>query len=130
MQVLSLIAEEAGCSAVVFLRDRDRDETRERALRQGVAEARDAFSSVSVAAGIVIECLEAWLLAIDGVRRSEGLSVAKAKTELKSCRSTDEMVAWVEARGVVQIPEDAHSLIAWCDEVRSALTSIGGESST
>jgi hypothetical protein len=119
--VLALRADEAKCEAVVFLRDRDRDEERERAIREGVDRARAAFTSVAIAPGIVVECLEAWLLAIRGVKRTEAFSTSKAAAELVDCRNTAEMVALIETHGLKAMAPDATSLRAWCEEVGKAL---------
>lgn len=68
VKALALRANELGCNALVFLRDRDKSRTRERAIRDAIEEVRGAPSrlhqTLQIAGGVPIEKLECWLLAL------------------------------------------------------------------
>lgn len=118
---VALMAEESGCDAVVFTRDRDRKTDRQKSLESGIERARAIFS-VKIVGGVAVEALEAWMLAILGKARSE--EVRNPKSELASSHAIDDgpkMVALVEAASLDAIPTDAHSLRRWLSEAADAL---------
>lgn len=115
-----LDAAEAKCDVLVFVRDRDRSEARERAINETV-DALVAEGSRIIGA-IARECTDAWILAIDGRPRTEGIPSARAKAEREKLASnTAATVDFVEDRGLSAIPPDAHSPLAWLEQVDAEL---------
>jgi tRNA(Glu) U13 pseudouridine synthase TruD len=116
-------AVERGADAVAFVRDRDRDAAREHALDKGIAWAKSIHGErIRVAGGIVVECLEAWVLATEGVRKTEDLAVSRAKMQLGEHCSTREMVNRIEAAESTAMADDAVSLRSWLERVHAALS--------
>lgn len=116
----ALDARDAGCDVLVFVRDRDRDDSRrtaiERAQRELLKEGK------RIAGGVACECADAWLLAILGERRSESLPSAAAKQRrVAVAADTDAAVAVVEKRGLGSVAEDATSLRQWLADVAREL---------
>jgi hypothetical protein len=122
VRALALFAWEADCDVVVFVRDRDRDEARERAIFEGLRHAQQDWSDrIDIAGGLAVECLEAWLLAVEGTPRTEELSTGRAADGLHGRSTTRDLVELIERRGLADLAEDAASLRTWCDQVRRAL---------
>lgn len=122
---LAVRARELGCHALVFVRDRDGDRARERAIEMTITElGRDRHPARTViAGGVAIEKLEAWLLALDGARGSESepdaaTALAKRGIPLKH---TGRMVDLVHRRSLRNAPEDARSLWRWLRRAAVAL---------
>lgn len=110
----ALDAAEAGCDVLVFVRDRDRSVERERAITETV----DALISdgTPVIGAVALECTDAWILAIDGQKRSETLGTATAKAARERLASnTAAAVDFLERRGLAAIAPDAKSLLAWLE---------------
>lgn len=119
---LALRAEELGCMALVFARDRDRDEARERDVEAGIVGA-ERFA-VAVVGGTANEEIEAWLLAILGERRSEGF--ADPKTVLAERHGVDSRtakIAVVESANLGALPPDCSSLVRWLARAKVVLSS-------
>ena len=78
--VLGLLdmATEAGCQIVAFVRDRDGDREREDAIEDGIRRAADLGFTLGVVGGVAIETVDAWILALRGVRRSQEVTDPKA----------------------------------------------------
>lgn len=111
---LMIEAEELGCDAVVFVRDRDGDAKRQADIEAGVHQARAGEFVPVVVGGVAVEEIEAWILAILGERRSEQHTDAKAVLkERHGIDSRDKMVAVIQKRRLEDVPEDATSLHAW-----------------
>lgn len=109
---LALHADEAGCRAVVFSRDRDGVIEREAEVARGIEDARTAFPNVSIAGGLAVEMIESWMLSLHGVTRAEGL--------------TDPKKAWPSAKvgsatvtQPLRVPADATSLTRWLASVEA-----------
>jgi hypothetical protein len=68
---LALRASESKLDGVAFVRDRDRDEERERVVEDAIAEAASQFANVRVVGGVAVEAIEAWALAAQDVRECE-----------------------------------------------------------
>lgn len=102
------------------MRDRDRDTDRERYAENGVVASEGL--GVTVAGGIAIEELEAWILAIKGESGSEGHADAKSVLEQRhGIRKREQMVDVIDAWEPDNIPADARSLRTWMARARRAL---------
>lgn len=123
--VLALRARELGCNALVFLRDRDGDSSRERAIRDAIVEASRGPRHLHIAGGVPIEKLECWLLALKGEKN--------AHADPDPEKSLDErhgvppkrgtaMVQLVRSSGLLAVPPDATSLWRWFRLVARALS--------
>lgn len=111
---LALLAEEAGCSVLAFIRDQDGDEERERDVEEGIRLAAERADGIRIVGGVAIHELEAWLLALLGERRSEEIRDPKrALDERHHVGTRDQKVAVVEEANLDAIPEDARSLRTW-----------------
>jgi len=118
-------ARKRGCDVLVFSRDRDGIKFAHREAE--IERAIEALSAVgggpAVAGAVAIERLEAWVLAIAGVRRSEDLR--RPEDHLADigapAKDTAAMVALVENRGLAAIPEDARSFLKWLARAREAM---------
>jgi hypothetical protein len=116
----ALDARDAGCDVLVFVRDRDRDDSRRAAIERTRRELLDEGNRI--AGGIACECADAWLLAIVGERRSESLPSAAAKQRRVSVAAdTDAAVAVIEQHGLVSVADDATSLRQWLADVAREL---------
>jgi hypothetical protein len=124
---LALRAEELGCNALVFVRDRDRDPEREADIEAGLRRARDLGLKPAIAGGVAIEELEAWLLAILGERGSERHPDAKAVLKEKhGIVGRAAMIATIKENGTGKVPEDAASLRLFFARASVALSPGGG----
>jgi hypothetical protein len=124
---LALKADDMRCNALVFVRDRDRDEGRQADIENGIKLAQSKFPDLAIAGGVAVEEIEAWILAILGERRSE--HHADPKDILKKTHSIAGRASMVEAleeRDLNQIPPDAVSLRAWLDRATSVLSQNPG----
>jgi hypothetical protein len=112
-------AKEAGCSALVFVRDLDNEPGREGAIREGMEAARQDFQTVALVGAVAKPKLEGWVLAALGVRGTESLTPAGAERALAEhevqAKSTAEFVAVIEEADFTRIPRDAESLHAFMD---------------
>ncbi|MBS2022541.1 MAG: hypothetical protein JST92_09035 [Deltaproteobacteria bacterium] len=118
---------EADIDAVVFVRDRDGDEGREADLRAAKQAARTLFSDFRLCGGVAIECIEAWVLACKGERRTEGKTVKAAQARLGELfgyePTTNDMSDAIGTCSATGIPDDAYSLNAFCAELTALLAS-------
>jgi hypothetical protein len=111
---LVLQAEEAGCDALVFVRDQDGDSDRQTDVEEGVRLATGGAYSPSIVGGVAIQEIEAWVLALLGERGSERYTDAKAAlVKKRRITSSTEKVAAVETADRNSIPDDAISLRNW-----------------
>jgi hypothetical protein len=121
--VLALRAREMGCNALVFLRDRDGNTARERAIRDAIGAARSG--SLRIAGGVPIEMLECWLLALAGDEKahSEGDPVATlAARHAVPPKRVTAMVQHVRTSRLLAAPPDAVSLWRWLRALAFALS--------
>lgn len=77
--------------------------------------------TMRVAGGLAVRDLDCWCLAFGGQRKSEMRKDAKSELEAQGVSSTVDRVERVVGSDLEQLPEDAHSLRAWLDDVRDAL---------
>jgi hypothetical protein len=123
---LMLEAEELGCDALVFVRDKDRDDERERDIHEGLGRLGEGEHGAQVVGGCAVQEIEAWLLALLGEHGSEGHAQAKeALAKVYGIASLPQKVAVVESKDAGAVPADARSLCAWLEAAREVL----GESS-
>ncbi len=110
-----LDARESACAALVFSRDTDGDELRAIAIQDGIAMAESLFPEVKIVGGVARQKLEAWLLALLKVRRTESMTSPEKELELKGVplKSVRKMVEVVELSGAPA--DDARSLIEWLE---------------
>lgn len=114
-----LAANEAGADVALFSRDQDRDEVRTERFEAALASVTELFPSVRVAGGHAVPCVEAWLLALAGERRSEQ-GDAKTKFHALGVRARD-VEALIEAADLGRVPDDATSLKQWHERMEKAL---------
>lgn len=124
-RALWLLARENQCDLIVFSRDRDADLDREAAIGRGMAWLREKTegTGLSVVGGIAIECIEAWVLAVTGLRGTEALGRVRPKKMVgeRGLDSATRMADFVEMAGVLDVPDDAASLQRWLGQARIAL---------
>jgi hypothetical protein len=122
---LMVEAEELGCDAVVFVRDRDGDAERQADIEEGIRLARDRGFAPALVGGVAIEEIEAWILAAMGEVRSERHGDAKAVLEeRRGLAGRAAMVAAVQERGLQRVAEDAASLRAWLNEANATFVTV------
>ena len=124
-RALWLHAMERKCDLIVFSRDRDRAAERTEAVERGRRwlEAKCVGAGLGVVGGMAHECIEAWVLALVGQARTEGLSTLRAKELLKGYGLADvtRMGDSIGAADFARVPADAHSLRAWLIQARNVL---------
>jgi hypothetical protein len=120
---LQLRARELGCNALVFLRDRDKNSERERSIRD-VCETLGQSQSLQIAAGVPIEMLECWLLALKGDEgahlESEPVTALHDRYTVTP-KKTAAMVQHVRNSRLLGAALDASSLWRWVRSVAIAL---------
>ncbi len=125
VNALLLLARERGCNALIFLRDRDGSRRRERAIANAVRRAPKLVTRPpAIAAGVPIEMLEAWLLALRGEEHTESCENPVATlTEKFSVppKKTTAMVQLVQNSSLCNVAADAKSLRRWLRRVAQAL---------
>ena len=129
---LVLMAKEAGCDIVAFVRDRDGsrkhpNNKREEDIKRGMREVRQTLDNCpDIIGGVAIKAIEAWILAIRGEDQSE--KVTNPKERLKeifeeegkeSC--TVSYVEVIDNGSLENLPEDARSLRAWLEKAEKTL---------
>jgi hypothetical protein len=120
---LALHARERGCNALIFLRDRDRQVARERSIRDA-CKLVEVDGGLLVAAGIPIEMLECWLLALRGEPRAHlEPTPAQALEERHKIapKRTTAMVQLVRNAHLLEAATDAVSFWRWLRRVATAL---------
>lgn len=111
---LTQLAWERGAEALVFARDRGRDEDREQDVNAGVEKAREKFPDMKIAGGMAIESLEGWVLAMLGDTRAEAHGRPKdVLAEQHQIRTREEKVRVVERAELGRVPASAASLLRW-----------------
>lgn len=109
------------CDALVFSRDLDNDDARDRAIEQGIRAAQTKWPTKVIVGGGARRALESWLLAMHGDRDSEQRSIDAATAALRDrgLRSTSDYVAFVaELDAAHAPPADAATLHRWLDRAR------------
>lgn len=120
---LALQADEAGCDALVFVRDQDGDEERQADIEEGLRLAQGKGLDVAIIGGVAVQEIEAWILAILGERRSEHHADAKQVLRQRhKIAEREEMVEVIDERGIDGIADDAASLHAWLEMATRALS--------
>jgi hypothetical protein len=128
VQRLVLFAYEAGCEVVAFSRDRDSDPERDAVLERGIAAAVAAHPDIGVIGGIARPCIEGWILALAGVKRTDEMSRPRCDHELAHREllsdepAVEAFVAIVERANLDDLPDGCDSLTGWLARARSVLT--------
>jgi hypothetical protein len=122
----TLDAKDRDCAALVFCRDSDGDGDRVADIERGLKEAAEIFPSVRVVGGCAQHRLEAWILALVGVHRSEThrhpeVQLAQHGVAPKDTRA---MVAAVVAADLTRVPPDATSLRIWMERAEQHLPAV------
>ena len=123
VRVLAQRAAELGCNALVFLRDRDGSQARERAIRDAIKEARRG--TVVIAGGVPIEMLECWLLALRKEPSAHADPDCVASLEARHGvprKRTIAMVQLVRRARLLDASPDARSLWRWLRLVAQGLS--------
>jgi hypothetical protein len=125
----ALDAKEAGCDVLAFSRDLDKDEGRRDAVEEGMKRVPETFASApEIIGGVAIPKIEAWILALSGVRRTEQMSPTRAEEALVqqgfARKDGAAMVRAVEVADLANIPEDAASLLLWLSRARATLPKL------
>lgn len=119
----ALKASESGCQLLALVRDRDGDGTREAQVLAGIEQARAQFPTLHLVAGLAIERLEAWMLALDGASRAEDHRHPERALAQRGhgVKDTERWVSLIEAADLSRLPPDARSMQAWLEQARAAL---------
>ncbi len=116
---VTLQAKEAGAEVLVFARDRDRDEGRDRDIREALMLAQRLITACPATVGVVaIEAIEAWVLAVLGERRC--YRYPHPKERLRELNVGD-IIAAIEGAVVDLKDIDSPSLSTWLEQAVSAL---------
>lgn len=124
VQAFALFAVEHGCNALIFLRDRDGEVTRERTIAEATQREQSKRPKLKIAGGVPIEMLESWLLALKGELRSEYERDPAGALEQRHGvvpKRTTDMVQLVLNTALLAVPADAQSLWRWLRKVATAL---------
>lgn len=119
---LALRAREKGCNALIFLRDRDGEAARERAIDTAVAEIQPGLH---VAGGVPMEKLEHWLLALKGEESAHCDANPEDSLEVRyrvPRKRVTAMVQLVRNSSIRKAAPDAQSLRTWLRKVAVALS--------
>ncbi len=116
-------AVEADCDVLALARDQDGDDGRFDSLVRALADAAQAFPSVEAIAGLAVQAVEGWLLAVSDVRGSERVKprAGKKKIAVAGVACTADMVELVNGADLDALPDDATSLRAWLERARKVL---------
>ncbi|MGH7293693.1 MAG: hypothetical protein ACRELB_02115 [Polyangiaceae bacterium] len=116
---LGLVARRERCEAVVFSRDRDGDQERQRDLEEGLTRAREAFAEIGFVGGVAIENIEGWLLVLCG-RDGERVPRSRTKSELEAQFSISSLEHKVDAVARARLDlVPAGSLASWIENARA-----------
>lgn len=120
---LAQLAKDSGYDAIAFVRDRDRSEERGTHVDDAIAVAERRFGvTLAIVGGVARECTDAWVLAWDGRRGTESMSVAAAKAaRTQAFLTTSDAAAMIGRAEPDAIPDDAPRLRAWLDVARRVL---------
>lgn len=124
----ALMARESRCDVLVFSRDQDNRPDRTAAVTVGIDRVAVAFpDGPELVAGMAVECLEAWVLALRGEHRAETHSKAAAQRRLAEAgvaeKDTRAMTELARAADLRRLPADAVSLSQWLTRGRRVLAS-------
>lgn len=113
------MARDAGAQVVLFVRDRDGDESRGREIETAIPDA-EQIHGMRIAGGVAIEEIEAWLLALLGESDSEKHKNAKEVLTKRGHSTLEQKLAIVDGGELGRIPADARSLAQWLERCRIA----------
>jgi hypothetical protein len=124
---LALNAQRARCDTLVFSRDRDGFDARERDIEDGIRRVRDIFPDLSVVGGMAIENVESWILVALGAR-GEDLSSKDTKRELDGRFGVSSLQGKVDAIAGASLEHlPPGSLHTWLERAREVFGQPRGE---
>ncbi|MCC6877815.1 MAG: hypothetical protein IT378_26125 [Sandaracinaceae bacterium] len=115
---LALQASESGASLLVFTRDRDGDEQRQRDVEEGIEAVRHKYDGLNVVGAMAIEAIEAWILLVRGDRKAEGYTRPKDKLHELGIADTPAIVRELERRGLEAVAKTTQ-FARFVDELRA-----------
>jgi hypothetical protein len=118
---LALMAQEAECEAMVFVRDQDGDKKRESDIEDAIDEIPKVIGDIKSAGGVAIHSIDAWCLAFLGQEKTELLNRPKEKLKASGIESTVERVGCVRQARLKDVADDAKSLKRWLERARCLL---------
>ncbi len=117
-------AKKNGFDAVVFVRDRDGKEKREKDIEEAITLLeQNEEGGPGIIGGMAVEKIEAWILALSGEAKSEKIPHPQKRfgdLGIKG-KNTAQFVAVVEKANLDRIPKDALSLNIWLERARRVL---------
>jgi shikimate kinase len=117
---VALKASEEGIQALVFSRDRDRDAERERRIEEGISAARSEFPALKIVGGVAIEEIEAWTLALHGMKKAHELRVPIEGFAARGLESdVQSQVEVVRQADLTSGSIDSPSLATWIERARA-----------
>lgn len=107
-------AHRAKADVVAFIRDADNDPGRQATIDSAILKASREFA-LGIVGGTAVRAIEAWMLALLGIRKSEHLAkpTARAKLGERGVSHTAAMVEVVSKSDLARVPSDAKALRAW-----------------
>ncbi|MEW5851370.1 MAG: hypothetical protein AB2A00_21455 [Myxococcota bacterium] len=114
-----LLAHEKGLSGVVFSRDRDGDVEREHQFNQALARAAGQFPSLTLAGGMAVEEIEAWVLAMRGDKRAERHRDPKQELGKHGVVGLEAMRQVAEKADLAQACAHSPSLASWLERAKA-----------
>ena len=114
---LALVAWEAGCEVMAFVRDVDADDRRTDAIDAGMATAAELFPQLVMIGGVAKPALEGWILALRGVRDTDAMSRKRTLEKLRELaiaeKQVEAYVEVIEAADLDALPPGSDSLRDW-----------------
>jgi len=120
------LAKEKGYDALAFARDRDGDKQRQELIEGAIAELlKEHPQGPGIIGGMVVEKLEAWILALAGKNKSENTKHPEKRLGEITLEpmTLSQMLAVVAETDLSKIPKDAQSLNTWLERARAVLGS-------
>jgi hypothetical protein len=122
---LALLASESQCQVAAFVRDRDRNEGREREIEQAILQARELFLGVRVVGAAAVETSDAWILALLGDGRAKSHHRPKERLGERGVVSTEARVHVIDDADLAVARTRAHSLDRWLARAEEAVPPAG-----
>jgi len=101
---------------IAFTRDTDNKEQRKNEIYNGLNAAYEKWGlQIGIIGGCATPCLEGWILAIQGMPKTEELSKPKVLgfAKERNVESTEQMVQCIETEGFERLAQDAECLNNW-----------------
>lgn len=114
-------ATERQVDVVAFTRDQDSEPARRDAIDRAIAAHAAESEYPAVVGGVAVRTIDAWCVALQGTRGSEGVRYPKEQLQDAGHGGTSAYVAIVEGADLAAIPDDAVSLSRWLERASKAL---------